>query len=570
MSLEDIRYVEKLTSRKKSSAKAVTPSDDDEPLEARRKSLHSESSRDTASRPSHSTKSPQIDWFDFFLSAGCDVDDCTRYAASFERDKIDDSILPDITDSTMRSLGLREGDIIRVTKAIDKRKPREKTTMTARQEQILRDEEYARQLQDESTRKQSSTSPPPKLFTNPGGGLKNNTTARRGRPQPSKSLLSSTVDLNAITTASDQIQRTGSPQVPSSTTLTPSSPAASKSSNSASVPSGFGDDAWTNRPSSTRPLAPTPPAASARTSSAPPAPPPAPSVQPPLPDQSPGKSLAKTTEADIFDQLSRLSQLNTNKQSPSPASTSSPAVVPVPPTSFQFGLGMGSSPVPIGQHLQNPQIGFIQPPPPINGPRGPFAPVPANQGLLQPLIPTNTGFASFVPTRPTNVMPSMPNQPPLPPFSGKPVSTFPSSPPMVSHPTGAPYGGFGQGNSFQSNGFGARMFVVCYSGRALMMITEPTGFNPSPSPQFLDNGMASPSISSSISDATSPANIFAQMKTGALLPPAANSPSSNVSPANVFAQMKAGRMDIANPPPPGTSLKLDGNVYTESSMYRQV
>ncbi len=33
-----------------------------------------------------------------------------------------------------------------------------------------------------------------------------------------------------------------------------------------------------------------------------------------------------------------------------------------------------------------------------NAPRGPFAPVPANQGLLQPLVPTQ-GTGQFVPTK---------------------------------------------------------------------------------------------------------------------------------------------------------------------------
>ncbi|KAH9031353.1 hypothetical protein EDB85DRAFT_1836537, partial [Lactarius pseudohatsudake] len=55
----------------------------------------------------------------FFLNAGYDVDDCTRYASSFERDKIASSILPDITEGTLRTLGLREGDIIRVAKVIE-------------------------------------------------------------------------------------------------------------------------------------------------------------------------------------------------------------------------------------------------------------------------------------------------------------------------------------------------------------------------------------------------------------------------------------------------------------------
>jgi actin cytoskeleton-regulatory complex protein SLA1 len=447
MSVEDMRYVEKLTSRKKASSNAPpTPSEDNEPPAERRKT-------DSSKRPTSQTpKAPSIDWFEFFLNAGCDVDDCTRYATSFEKDKMDESILLDITDATMRSLGLREGDIIRVTKVIEKRKAQENKAST-RQEQILLDEAYARQLQaegeGETARKQNSTSPAPNLFAGPGGALKN--AVRRGRPQPSKSLLSSAVDLNAISTASDQIKPAGSPKVANVISSSPvsSSPASVSKKPSLTVQNGFDEDAWTIRPSSTKPLAPTPPAAPTPSASARPASTPAstPAQQPPASGDSSGSSLANTTQDDIFAQLSRLSQLNTNKQpTPSPAPAPAPSVV-TPPASFRAGLGMSSSPVPMGQHLVNQQTGYIQSPQQI-GPRGPFAPVPANQSLLQPLIPTNSAFNTFVPTRPSNIPPPVP--PSLSPFSGG----VQYSQSLVPQPTGAAFGGFSTGNSFQSSGFG--------------------------------------------------------------------------------------------------------------------
>jgi len=118
MSLEDIRYVEKVMGRGGSTSRKVVDDDDDddEPLGKRQQSAQS------AAAPQK--KPPPIDWFEFFLNAGCDVDDCTRYATSFERDKIDESILLDISEGTLRTLGLREGDIIRITKAIDARRPK--------------------------------------------------------------------------------------------------------------------------------------------------------------------------------------------------------------------------------------------------------------------------------------------------------------------------------------------------------------------------------------------------------------------------------------------------------------
>jgi len=450
MSVEDMRYVEKMTSKRSRSSRNV--SDDDVPLALQRPGVVSPRS---APPPN---KGPKIDWFAFFLSAGCDLDDCTRYASSFERDKIDEFILPDITEATMRSLGLREGDIIRVTKAIEKRKDRGNGTNS--QEQLRRDGELAMQLQAEEIG--SSSRGPPNLFAGPGGALKNNPTKRRGRPQPSKSLPPTTVDLKAIATVSDHIQRTTSPQLLSPSSARPSSTPVQpppRSGSALAASSGFEDDAWTNRPSSTRPLAPTPPISVPRVPSAPPS---APAPQPTptttaQPAQPSSTGLANTTEADIFNQLSRLSELRKNPAtSPPPPSISvPPSIVPTPLASYQVGLGMGSSPSPMGHHLQNQQTGLLpqSSPQPYNGPRGPFAPVPGNQSLLQPLVPTQTNFNNFIPTRPGITASPFQGQP-TPSFVAPQPTGFPGLQPIMSQPTGAPFGGYNQGNSFQNNGFG--------------------------------------------------------------------------------------------------------------------
>jgi actin cytoskeleton-regulatory complex protein SLA1 len=457
-----MRYVEKVTNKKSGgSTLARNTSDDDVPLAQRRKPH-------PASRSTPPKKGPMIDWFEFFLSAGCDVDDCTRYASSFERDKIDEAILPDITDATMRSLGLREGDIIRVTKAIGQRHPRKPDASV--QEQLLRDEDMAGQLQEEErgSKKQTTSSAPNLFAAGPGGALKQ--PPRRGRPQPSKSSPASTVDLNAINTASDNIQRTSSPQILSPASTPVQAPSRSSSALAPAVSSGFDDEAWTPRPSSTKPLAPTPPAATARAPSAPPFPiapattvPSQPSLAKP---QTSGGSLSKTTEFDIFDQLSRLSQLrppvSPAVSSPPPNHNSPP--VASPPASYRSGLGMGPSPILMGQHIQNQESGLLAPQ--QNGPRGPYAPVPANQNLLQPLIPTTTGFNSFVPTRTANTsFGGQPQQPFIPSqvtgFPNNPQPqlqqppSFPSMGPMLSQPTGmsgGSFGGFSPTPSFQNNG----------------------------------------------------------------------------------------------------------------------
>lgn len=462
MSREDMRYVERLNAKKASPpATESRPSDDDDqPLALKQKEVARRAT--TSAQP----KKPQTDWFEFFLNAGCDIDDCTRYASSFERDKIDEAILPDTTESTMRSLGLREGDIIRVTKFIQQKYSKPKKDEA--QEQLIRDEELARQLQEEENdgRSKGTSSPAPNLFAGPGGVLKNNT-QRRGRPQPSKSLPPPAVDLNAISSASDQIKRTGSPLVGNPATLAPVQPP-QRSSSTVPATSGFDDDAWINRPGSK-------PTAAARAPSAPPlaaitpvsTAPIAPTQPPAPPATSPqatrtSEGLAKA-DADIFDQLSRLSQLKTTRpsSSPGPPAAPSPPVVSPPPASYNAGLGMSSSPTPIGQHLQNQQTGAISPP----GPRGPFAPVPANHSLLQPLIPTTTGFNSFVPTRPISASPFQ-GQAPLSFLSAQPTgfpgithplipqsTGLPISRPLLSQPTdmtGGAFGTFGAPPSFQN------------------------------------------------------------------------------------------------------------------------
>lgn len=424
--------------KKKSSSSSSTavPSrtsndDDDQPLALNRPM--------EATKRESQKKGPQIDWFEFFLSAGCDIDDCTRYAHSFERDKMDESLLSDITESTMRSLGLREGDIIRVNKVIQQKRAKPQAPPP---DHLASDEEAAIRLQEEENAKKP-VNPAPNLFAGPGGVLKNNT-QRRGRPQPSKSLPRSTVDLDAIGTASEQIKRSSSPLVRTSSpaSASPVQPPLRSSSAMASV-SGFDDDAWTNRPGS-KPPAPnlanvSPPRATS-------VPPPAPPVSSQQGIAAGPNSLAKTTEAGVFEQLARLSQLNTNRTMPSSASpsTSVPLVTPPavsPPPGHSNGLGMGLSPS-IGQHLQNQQSGVFSLPQ-QNGPRGPYAPVPANQGLLQPLIPTQTGFNGFVPTHISSTSPFQPQpQPAQPSFLHPQVTGFPGNPQIVnSQPTGFPIAG---------------------------------------------------------------------------------------------------------------------------------
>lgn len=488
MSPDDVRYIEHITNKKLGApspstlvSRSRTRDDDDVPLGAlsQRQSLHDPSPTRPTPPPK---KGPAIDWFEFFLEAGCDIDDCTRYASSFDRDKIDENILPDIKESTLRSLGLREGDIIRVGKAIEKRKPKSTNRDDAIQAQLSRDEEVARALQAEEdgmSSHRTNTTSPPNLFAGPSGALK--TQQRRGRPQPRGSAPPVNVDVNSIASASDQISRTGSPHITSTNSARTTSPANINPPKrvASTQPSGFDDDAWTIRPSSTKPThtppattssgqgVPTPPAAPP----APPAPAPPPLVapEPPRPaSTSQAQQAQQPEDKGQFELLAKIGQMrppSAPAPQPSLVGRSSP-VVTSPPQSFHSGLGMLSSPVPLGQHLQSQQTGLYQLP--QNGPRGPLAPVPSNQGLLNPLIPTTTGFNQFVPTRPAS-------NPPLPP-TGQPSFQPPFQPTGQPSFLSAPPTGFSGTSPLlpQQTGFSS---LPPQGGSFSGIPTQPTGIN---------------------------------------------------------------------------------------------
>ncbi|KZO91376.1 hypothetical protein CALVIDRAFT_505787 [Calocera viscosa TUFC12733] len=530
MSPEDMAYVDSvLNPRRKPSARA--DSDDNVPLATiadQRKQTDPQDRRAPASRQATGPKKSKFDWFEFFLNAGCDIDDCTRYSTAFERDKIDESILGDIKPETMRALGLREGDIIRVAKAIEDRRfstksPTGNKDTAAADEQLLRDEEYARQLQAEingNARASPSGPSPPNLFTGPGGTLKTN--QRRGRPQ-TKTSAPLAVDVSSIAFAGDRL--TQSPAAASPSLIPSSSSPAPVSAQRNTRPltpaqTGFDDNAWEPKPLS-KPATATPAAAPMIALTPPPqAPvtvPPTPPASAPLPPQAPAPpaptSVQMTAGSQIprpqtsnaaltpaqtgeFELLAKLSQMRP-PSAPVNQMTAPTFVSTPPPAGFQAGLGMGSSPVPLAQ-LQAQQTGmYFQ----NNGPRGPLAPVPANQQLLNPLIPTNTGFAGFIPTRPTST-PLMPQPNLLPQPTGYPSFVGGVRP----QPTGFPTFNAGL---LPNNGFQP----------------QPTGFNPAfaqmPQGQFTGAPVAQfsqpppqPAIPSQQAPNHSPASVFASMKSG--------------------------------------------------------
>ncbi|CCF59885.1 hypothetical protein KAFR_0I01040 [Kazachstania africana CBS 2517] len=71
------------------------------------------------------SKKTEYDWFEFFLNCGVDVSNCQRYTINFDREQISEDMMQDINPSMLRTLSLREGDIVRVMKFLDNKFGRE-------------------------------------------------------------------------------------------------------------------------------------------------------------------------------------------------------------------------------------------------------------------------------------------------------------------------------------------------------------------------------------------------------------------------------------------------------------
>ena len=129
MAIEDLEYVE---------SKTGVSLDDDKPLsDIRRKNTQRDGDRRKSQAASSAPKTgasiepsknappksdgPEYDWFDFFLKCGVSPYQCERYAFNFNKDSMDENILGEITPTVLRTLGLKEGDILRVMKYLDLR-----------------------------------------------------------------------------------------------------------------------------------------------------------------------------------------------------------------------------------------------------------------------------------------------------------------------------------------------------------------------------------------------------------------------------------------------------------------
>ena len=209
MSIEDIEYVERVTNRSL---------DEDKPLSEVKRARSAQpgsSSRDGAKiGASIEPAKPDYDWFQFFLSCEVAVGLCERYAQAFTKDSMDESVLPDVDATVLRNLGLREGDIIKVMRYLDKKFGRDGKRRAAG---------------DDDGENGGG------LFSGPGGTLRNNT--RKGRPSPAVQT-NDTIDPKAFSR-----QKESNEDSPPTSTTANQPKTANKSAN------GFDDDAWEVKPS---------------------------------------------------------------------------------------------------------------------------------------------------------------------------------------------------------------------------------------------------------------------------------------------------------------------------------
>ncbi|KAK5291232.1 hypothetical protein LTR16_002221 [Cryomyces antarcticus] len=300
MAVEDLEYVEKVTG---------VSLDEDKPLsdikrrntqrakERRREDPAPSSSRPKAGAAVENPKKLEYDWFDFFLQCGVNPQICERYANAFNRDQMGQEILPDVQPQLLRTLGLKEGDILRVMKFLDNKYGRT-ATREPRKVGFADNDAAAGSTAYDANGSAGG------LFSGPGGALKNNT--RKGRPAPAVQT-NDVVDIKALESPSEASSRRAPPSESTATPLA-SIPAPPKKGFD-----GFDDDAWDVKPTR-QAQAPAPASTPAFQ-----APPQAPTPAPP--------------PATVTGSMAELSLLSPPLQ---PTQASQPAPQPAPQTQIPF------------------------------------------------------------------------------------------------------------------------------------------------------------------------------------------------------------------------------------------
>lgn len=349
MAVEDLEYVENATG---------VSLDEDKPLsDIKRRSTQRQKER--RSQPQAGLSKDEYDWFDFFLQCGVNPQICERYASAFSRDSMGQEVLPDVNEQLLRTLGLKEGDILRVMKFLNTKYGRS----TSAEQRAISGASVARSNQDDDDITSANGSGSGGLFSGPGGALRNNT--RKGRPAPAVQTTD-TVDAKAFE------QKMESRETPLA-----SAPARLAAS-------GFDDDAWDVKPSRTT------------TPAAPLAPAPTPvAAPPPAPPKNDDLSLLALP---LQPEPTGIQQLQQSAPAPATAPTPAPAQAQAPPTADQqifdkiAALKAAQYPKPPQPQMQPQQTGYqpgMQQPP--RAASAPGFPQQSNFGP-PPLQPQMTGF----------------------------------------------------------------------------------------------------------------------------------------------------------------------------------
>ncbi|KPI44986.1 Actin cytoskeleton-regulatory complex protein sla1 [Cyphellophora attinorum] len=337
MSPADLAYVEKVTHESIEDNMPVA-----DLIKMKRKSQGAGGQSGASIEP----KQSDYDWFDFFLKAGVNPHTCERYAQAMTRDSMDESVLPEITQETLRTLGLKEGDTLKVMKYLN--------------------EKYGRN-------KAAPVNGEGGLFSGPGGALKDN--SGRSRPDANRST-SDKVDAAAFSQEKDKAPSSDAKE-------TPLAKAPAREARN-----GFDDDAWTPKPSQQ------------------PASPPRQTVASP-PPRAPSAGMADLSLLDkvTLEPLEPTRREPQPQVAPAPAAPPQPQMQAPPPAAPQQPQQTGATPSFFAQVGQQANAGRQRPAPPqqqftgsalLPPPQRPLsAPQNQQQGFgVQPLAPQLTGFAT--------------------------------------------------------------------------------------------------------------------------------------------------------------------------------
>lgn len=390
MSVEDLEYVERVTGESL---------DDDKPLSdlKRRSMLQAKDSGPRSPAGITLEKKPEYDWFDFFLKCGVNPQICERYARAFHKEEMGEESIPDITAALLRTLGLKEGDILRVTKYVDGKYERN-----------------ADQKRSVSFAEEGEEGSSGGLFSGPGGALRNNT--RKGRPAPPVQT-SDVVDAKAFEQKTDNTVKKPADAMP---TPLASAPTPDKKVD------GFEDNAWDVKPSRSASTSAPPPAASPPPAqAAPPAarPPPLtgsmselslldmPALKPDeIAQPAPPAPVAQTTQAPVQPAPAPVQQMQPTGATPTlfeqvaaikaltqPHNMAPPRMRPQAPQQQSTGGLIAPPPQRSSSAPMNAQQSAFGPPPPLQPQLTGYNPNMMNQGIpqgqsLQNMQPQMTGY----------------------------------------------------------------------------------------------------------------------------------------------------------------------------------